>query len=421
MKQYRRRILVGVYVALLTFFTYTCVFAFRKPFTVALFENYRLLGLPYQTVLIISQVIGYMLSKFMGIRLISSLSRNHRWRPAAWLMGTGWLSLLFFAVLPYTLGPFCFLVNGFCMGFMWGIVYSYAEGRKATDMIGSSLAVSFIFAGGFTRSVARYLMLNFEVSAFWVPFLTGLVFVLPLIILFYLLELAPGPDHEDFTERVERVSMSKEHRRKIFSSFRFGLIVIAVGYGMLTIVRDIRDNYMSNIWRELGYADSASIFTTSETRISLVVLIVMALLVLVRNNIKAFMLIHAMICVGFVISLVSSLLFLFGKVDGSVWMQTAGLGLYMAYIPYNAVFFDRMIASFRIIGNVGFLIYLIDAFGYLGSVFVMLTKSWMSEDVSWSNYFAYMVVGVGMLGCIGTLISSVYFIKKYRLQVANQL
>lgn len=188
MNQNRHRIVVGIYIALLTFFTYTCVFAFRKPFTVALFEDYRLLGLPYQTVLIVSQVIGYMLSKFMGIRLISSLSRTGRWRPAAWLMGVGWLSLLLFAVMPYMLGPFFFLVNGFCMGFMWGVVYSYAEGRKATDMIGSTLAVSFIFAGGFTRSVARYLMLNFDVNAFWVPFLTGLVFALPLVLLFYFIQ-----------------------------------------------------------------------------------------------------------------------------------------------------------------------------------------------------------------------------------------
>jgi hypothetical protein len=420
MNQNRRRIIVGVYIALLTFFTYTCVFAFRKPFTVALFEDYRLLGLPYQTVLIVSQVIGYMLSKFMGIRLISALSRTSRWRPAAWLMGVGWLSLLLFALMPYVLGPLFFLVNGFCMGFMWGVVYSYAEGRKATDMIGSTLAVSFIFAGGFTRSVARYLMLNFDINAFWVPFLTGLVFALPLVFLFYLLERAPGPDEEDIAERVERISMTKAHRQHILTSFRFGLIVIALGYGLLTIVRDIRDNYMSNIWRELGYADSASIFTTSETRISLAVLLVMALLVLVRNNIKAFMLIHVMICLGFVISAVSSLLFLFGKMEGAMWMQTVGLGLYMAYIPYNAVFFDRMIASFRIIGNVGFLIYLIDAFGYLGSVSVMLSKAWMSDQLRWSDYFAYMVVGVGVLGFVGTMISSVYFSKKYRLQVTTR-
>lgn len=356
----------------------------------------------------------------MGIRLISSLSRTGRWRPAAWLMGVGWLSLLLFAVMPYMLGPFFFLVNGFCMGFMWGVVYSYAEGRKATDMIGSTLAVSFIFAGGFTRSVARYLMLNFDVNAFWVPFLTGLVFALPLVLLFYLLERAPGPDQEDIAERVERISMTKAHRQHIFTSFRFGLIVIALGYGLLTIVRDIRDNYMSNIWRELGYAESASIFTTSETRISLAVLLVMALLVLVRNNIKAFMLIHVMICLGFVISAVSSLLFLFGKMEGAIWMQTVGLGLYMAYIPYNAVFFDRMIASFRIIGNVGFLIYLIDAFGYLGSVSVMLSKAWMSDQLRWSDYFAYMVVGVGVLGFVGTMISSVYFSKKYRLQMKTR-
>jgi hypothetical protein len=414
MKFSKHRILVALYIAILTFMTYTAVFAFRKPFTVAVFEGKTLLGLPLQTVLIVSQVLGYMLSKFAGIRIISSLNRQARWKAAAWLVGTAWVSLLMFAITPYVLGPLWFMINGFCMGFMWGIVFSYAEGRRATDMIGSALAVSFIFAGGFTRSVARYLMISLGVSEYWVAFTTGLVFALPLIILFYLLERAPGPDKDDMEERVERISMTSEHRRRVFSNFRFGLIVIAIGYGLLTIVRDIRDNYMGNIWSELGYADSASIFTTSETRISLIILLILAFLVLVRKNFKAFMLIHGMITIGFLVSGISSLLYLTGRMDGALWMQAVGLGLYMAYIPYNAVFFDRMIASFRIMGNVGFLIYFIDAFGYLGSVMVMLSKEWLHLQIRWSDFFAQVVVVVAVLGFAGTLTSVGYFARKYR-------
>ncbi len=38
-------------------------------------------------------------------------------------------------------------------------------------------------------------------------------------------------------------------------------------------------------------------------------------------------------------------------------MILVGLGLYTGYIPYNAIFFERLIAVFRMSGNVGFLIY----------------------------------------------------------------
>ena len=273
-----RKAVTALYISTLIFLTYTSVFAFRKPFSVAGFEGRSMLGLPYQTLLIISQVIGYMLSKFVGIRFISALRRTGRWRTSAILIGGSWLALLLFALMPAWMGPLLFMINGFCLGFMWGIVFSYVEGRRATDLIGSVLAVSFIFAGGFTRSVGKYLMLHLGVSEFWMPFLTGGVFAVPLIILFYLLEKAPLPDAEDRQERMERVSMNAGDRSGIFSEYRTGLVIIAVSYGLLTVMRDLRDNYMGNMWRELGYEHSASIFTSSESRISLLILAMMAML-----------------------------------------------------------------------------------------------------------------------------------------------
>ena len=405
---------MALYISALIFLTYTSVFAFRKPFTVAGFEGRTMLGLPYQTLLIISQVIGYMLSKFVGIRFISALRRTGRWRTSAILIGTSWLALMLFALMPAWMGPLLFMINGFCLGFMWGIVFSYVEGRRATDLIGSVLAVSFIFAGGFTRSVGKYLMLHLGVSEYWMPFLTGAVFAVPLVILFYLLEKAPHPDADDRKERMERVSMNAGDRSGIFSAYRTGLVIIAISYGLLTVIRDLRDNYMGNMWNELGYGSSASVFATSETRISLVILCIMALLVLVRSNILAFRLIHVLVAAGFVLSGAASIAFLSGKLDGAVWMQTVGLGLYMSYIPFNAVFFDRMIASFRIRGNAGFLMYFIDAFGYLGSVTVMLVKEFASISVKWSAFYSQLVVVFAFVGFVGTLYSLAYFTGRYR-------
>lgn len=403
-------------LSVVIFCTYTCVFAYRKPFTVASFEGERIFGISYQTFLIISQVAGYMLSKFAGIRLISQLKRTGRWRATLLLVGVSWLALLLFALLPAWAGPLCFMVNGFALGFMWGVVFSYAEGRQATDFIGSVLAVSFIFAGGFTRSVGKWLLLDMGVTERWMPFMTGLVFAGPLVICYFILESIPAPDEKDKAERVERVAMTSEQRSIILSRYAWGIGGIALAYGLLTIMRDIRDNYMGNMWNELGYAGNISILTASETRISLVVLLCMSLLVWVRHNFKAFRLIHLMILVGFVISGVSSAMFLQHKLEGFRWMQLAGLGLYMAYIPFNAIYFERMIASFRLIGNVGFLIYIIDAFGYLGSVGVMVWKERMGMQVEWSHFFAQGVIGLAIVGVVATVFTWVYFAGKYRNQ-----
>ncbi len=411
-----RPVLWAFLLATLTFFAYTCVFAFRKPFSIATFGGRQLWGISYQTLLIISQVIGYMLSKFIGIRFISSLRREKRWKIAFLLIGTAWLSMLFFALLPPVWGILCFLVNGFMMGFMWGVVFSYAEGRRSTDFIGSALAVSFIFAGGFTRSVAKWLMTDWGVPEHWMPFATGAVFALPLALFFYLLEKVPPPDPADVEERQQRVAMTSEDRRLIVRRFKHGLIALGLIYTLLTVMRDIRDNYMGNMWEELGYAGQSAIFTRSETMITVVLLVMMSSIVLIRKNIRAFQLIHGMIAAGFMLAAISSWLFFSGWLDGAIWMQSAGLGLYMAYIPFNSIFFERMIASFRLRGNVGFLIYITDAFGYLGSVLVMLAKESVDLDITWSQYYARAVMGLSLIGFIGTLYALVYFSSSYRRQ-----
>lgn len=406
--------MMALYIAVLTFSAYTCVYAFRKPFTVATFPGEMFSGITYQTILIISQVIGYMFSKFAGIRFISALKRTGRWMTGLILVGTAWFSLFLFAILPLWAGIICFLVNGFMLGFMWGVVFSFAEGRRSTDFIGSVLAVSFIFAGGFTRSVAKWLMMEYGVTEKWMPFMTGLVFVVPLTILFYLLEKVPHPDNEDVRERAERVSMSKFDRKTIIAEFGSGLIIIAVIYTMLTVMRDIRDNYMGNMWTELGYQDNASVFTRSETRITLIILGIMSLIVLIRKNIAAFRTIHLIILAGFILAGISSLLFVNGQLDGGIWMQAVGLGLYMAYIPFNAIFFERMIAAFRLKGNVGFLIYITDAFGYLGSVMVMLFKESMDMDVKWTVFYSNAVLILSLIGVAGTIYAFFYFNRKYK-------
>lgn len=357
-----------------------------------------------------------MLSKFYGIRFIAELKRLGRWKTSATLVGTAWSSLLLFAITPAPYGIIWFFVNGFVLGFMWGIIFSYVEGRRATDFIGSAMAVSFIFAGGFTRSVAKWLMVEWGVSEQWMPFTTGLIFALPLALFIYLIERLPQPDEADVQERTVRVPMDKAERKKFLRMFGFAIVIITITYSFLTVMRDVRDNYMANMWNELGYANNYSVFTKTETISSLVVLAVMSLLVLIRNNMRAFRLIHFVIFGGFLLAGISSWLFMNSQMDGALWMQLVGLGLYMAYIPFNAIFFERMIAAFRVAGNVGFLIYIADAYGYLGSVIIMLGKSFLEVQLNWSSFYSTGVVVFAAIGCAGTVASLLYFNRKYQSQ-----
>src|SRR5690606_24881284 len=296
------------------------------------------------------------------------------------LVVISWLAWLGFAVVPAPYNIVFLFLKGFPLGLLWGVVFSYIEGRKTTDFIGAALAVSFIFSSGVVKSVVQYLMDSFNVPEMWMPFMAGAVFFPLLCLSVFLIEKIPPPDADDIADRTERLPMNKADRKALLKQFLPGIVLLVVLYVFLTIFRDIRDNFVADMWKEMGYLHQPEIFTKTETPIALATLILVGSLIFVRKNFKAFMLIHWMVMAGFIIAGGSSLLFVFGYLSPVYWITLTGLGLYMGYIPYNCVLFERFLATFRFTGNVGFLIYIADSFGYLGSVSVIFTKALLGAN-----------------------------------------
>jgi hypothetical protein len=96
------------------------------------------------------------------------------------------------------------------------------------------------------------------------------------------------------------------------------------------------------------------------------------------------------------------------------WMTLAGLGLYLGYVPYNAIFFERMIATFNYKSNVGFVMYIADSMGYLGSVSILLIKELGRPNVSWGIFFKEGVMIVAVVGGICGVLSLLYFLQSAR-------
>lgn len=407
---------VAIYAAVVTFLTYATVYAFRKPFTVGSFEQEPLvLGIYYKDALVISQVLGYMMSKFYGIRFISELKKMGRGRVILTLVSISWVALLLFAWVPAPWNVLFLFVNGFPLGMIWGVIFSYVEGRKATDFIGAALAVSFIFSSGFVKSVAKWLVIDFQVTDQWLPFATGLVFLFPLLLFVFLLERIPPPSASDIQSRVPREPMNREERKQFFRQFSTGIVLLIVIYVFLTLFRDIRDNYAADIWQELGFGSQPSVFTATEIPITILVLALISCMMLIKNNRQAFMITHWIIVAGFLIAGISSLLFVLQLLPPFQWMTCVGLGLYIGYIPFNCILFDRMIATFRQTGNVGFLMYLADSFGYLASVAVIVSKTIFNPSLSWTTVYSNGVILLSVAGIAATVFALGYFHKKYKL------
>lgn len=401
----------STYAIIASFCTYSCMYAFRKPFAVATFENMEVWGIDYKVLLITAQVIGYTLSKFIGIKIVSEMTSERRAKNILLLTAIAGLSLLLFAFIPAPYNIIFLFTNGLPLGMIWGLVFSYLEGRRYTEVLGAGLSVSFIFSSGLVKSVGKFLLLH-GISPFWMPFITGIIFFIPMLFFVWMLNRLPPPTAQDEKLRTKRKPMNRNDRIKFLKTFAPGLALLIATYALLTAFRDFRDNFAAEIWKGLGQGDSALIFTSTEVPITLGVLLVLGSVVFIKNNTIALYINHLIVIAGMLIVGLSTYLFEVNLIDPAAWMMLVGFGLYLGYVPFNSIFFDRLIAAFRYISNVGFVMYVADAFGYLGSVGIMFYKEFGHTHMSWLKFFISSSYILTFLGTILMFISLLYFKKK---------
>lgn len=410
-------VILTIYVSMLAFLTYACMYGLRKPFTVASFDGLSWKGIDYKALLIISQVVGYALSKFIGIRVISEMGRASRPISILILTGTAELALVLFALVPAPYNVILLFLNGLPLGMIWGLVFAYLEGRKNTEILGTVLSISFIVSSGFVKSIGNVLLTNFNISEFNMPWITGLVFFIPMILFVWLLDKTPEPTAEDMALRSKRVPMDKKQRRIIFVQFAPALILLSAAYILLTVFRDLRDNFAAEIWSSLGVSGNSMLFTYSEIPIAVVVFIIMSSIMLVSDNRKALRINNLIILTGFIIIGLSTLAYNMNIIGPISWMISLGLGTYMGYLPFNCLLFDRMIAAFGSAANAGFFIYIADSFGYLGSVGTLLFKNFAGKSGSWLGFIIDSAYGLSVLGSL--LITAVLIYFKIKFQNNN--
>lgn len=403
-----------VYATAVAFCLYTCIFAFRKTFTVGTFEGLQYWGVSYKVWLIIAQVFGYGLAKFIGIKIISELPAHKRAFGILIMTFMAGISWLFFAVTPAPYNIFFLFTNGLPLGMGWGLVFGYLEGRSVTEVLGAGVSVSFIFSSGFAKSVGGFVMKHWGVSEFWMPFTSACIFLIPLLLFLWLMEKIPPPSDYDEQLRTKRQPMNAAERKKFMVTFAPGLVLLILTYMLLTAFRDFRDNFSADVWKSLGYGNSPEIFTKTETPVTLAILVIIGSIMFIRNNRIALIINHVLILTGMILVGLSSYLFESGTISAPVWMVLLGLGLYLGYVPFNSILFDRLIATFRYVSTVGFLIYLADAFGYVGSIGVMLYKEFGQANLSWLDFFIHAGYVMSIMGSVLITGSMIYFYYKHR-------
>jgi len=410
----------SIYAAGSAFCLYTCVYSFRKTFSVATFQGMEFWNVSYKSWLVIFQVIGYALSKFIGIKVISELKASSRSNGILLMVSIAVASWLLFALISPPYNIIFLFTNGLSLGMVWGMVFGYLEGRRFTEVLGAGLSISFIFSAGLCKSVGGFIIRDWGVSELWMPFIASMLFTIPLLIFIFLLNQLPPPSLIDEQLRTRRQPMNKEERNKFIATFLPGIILFVLAYMLMTVFRDLRDNYSAEVWKSLGLGNSPEIFTATEIPVSIIVLVVMGSLIIIKNNQTALMINHLIIILGMILLGFSTYLFEHELIDAPFWMILIGLGLYLGYVPFNSIFFDRMIAAFQYAGTVGFIMYVADSFGYLGSVSVLFFKEFGFAKVSWLNFFISSGYFISISGTLLMTGSMIYFHQKYRVSIKSK-
>lgn len=423
------------YATVTAFCTYFCMYAYRKPFSAARFEGedfgWFSSDLTLKSAIVISQIFGYALSKYIGIKVCSEVKPERRAWMILGLIGVAQLSLLVYGLVPGSWKVVPIFFNGLPLGMVWGLVVWYLEGRRTSEILLAGLSCSFIVSSGIVKDFGTALLNGSlaqqwaaipiigtpisnsigSVSEGWMPFVVGLHFLPLLLLSVWMLSRLPGPSAEDELDRSRRTQMYAGDRWRFVREFALGLGMLCFVYFIATAFRDYRDNFQVNILDDLKVTDDTAI-SKSETLVAFIVMGVMAALNMVRNNRKGLTAAFVVMGIGCLIMITSVMLLQSGSIGAFAFMVMTGLGSYLIYVPFNSMLFDRIIAVTRFSGTAVFAIYLADSLGYTGSVGLLLVKDQIFSNASHLEFFKLFCTSIGVVSLVFLIGALIYFLKR---------
>jgi hypothetical protein len=402
---------LAIWCTLAAFGTYACMYGFRKPFTAGTYVDAPF-GPGAKAWLVGAQVLGYTLSKIIGIRVISEMNPARRRITLLGLIAFAEVALLLFAVVPAPFHTVCLFFNGLPLGLVFGLVLGFLEGRRLTEAFVAGLCASFILADGIAKSAGATLLAA-NIPEPWMPAVAGLMFALPLLGFVWMLGRIPAPDAADVIARSERTPLDAAGRRAFLGRHGAGLILITLAYTLITVLRSFRADFAPELWAGLGTRTLPGLFTRSEMWVALAVIGVNALTVRIRDNRTAFFASIGVACAGLCLVAVALVLQSVGNLQPFTFMVLLGIGLYLPYVAVHTTVFERLIAFTRETGNIGFLMYLADAGGYLGYVGVMLVKNNGLVGTELLPSFIRLSWAVVILAALAFIAAAVFFARRH--------
>jgi hypothetical protein len=176
--------------------------------------------------------------------------------------------------------------------------------------------------------------------------------------------------------------------------------MLLAAYFFLTALRDFRDHYGAELFDAIGLGDQRAIFSRTELWAMLGVIMAIAILNLISSHRKALVTVYTIIIGGFALIGAATVGFKAGVVSPYWWMALVGLGMYLAYVPFGAVLFERMMAASRFNGTAVFAIQLADGIGYTASALLQVFRDLAFGRFQRLEFFVPYAIVVSIAGVV---------------------
>jgi uncharacterized membrane protein YwzB len=289
-------------------------------------------------------------------------------------------------------------------------MFTYLEGRRSTEITSGMLNFFIILGGALARAVGSAILdaLPSHLHA-WMPLITAGIGLPIALVSVLLLDAVPRPTLEDVRERAVRRPMPSSERTAFLKRFWPGLTLLSINYMLMVTFRSFRDYFCANVYKDMLHRDVTSLdYILADWPAGAVACSMMMSVASLRDNRKGVQAMHVMMVIGAAILAAVTVLFQLHYLSGELAIICIGIGLYVAWLPSQAILFDRILSASDTPGTSVFLIFATDFLGYVGTLALLFYKSF-AHIGSVTDLFLY--TSLGLAGCVAVLsvCSVVYF------------
>jgi hypothetical protein len=189
--------------------------------------------------------------------------------------------------------------------------------------------------------------------------------------------------------------------------------------------RNVRDDFMGGILQDLGHTVAPEDFANTENFVGLSVIAVLCCLRLVKNNRQAVWVNLGLVAAGALLLGGSTALLQAEMLSPISFYVLNGIGLYVAFVPYQSILMDRLIATLPTVATASFLIALGDSYGYLSVVGVYLGRdiyqTTTGTQLPWASLLMSLSYAVSILVPLAMIGNFVYFRHKIDSGAGSQV